>query len=217
MTEVVLKATKRTVTGRKVNQYRREGKLPAVMYGSNFESSPIFMDRHETVLALRGVSSSTVFTIDLDGEEYSCLLADVQKDYIRNEPLHIDFRVLTMGEAISAMVPLVFEGVAPAIAAFAGILVTPMTEVEVEAKPKDLPSEIKIDVSSLVDLNSTISVSDIDVGENVTILSDSNMTVASVASQMAEEEEEQEEELLEEDMVPEVIEKGKIEEEEIED
>lgn len=216
MTEVVLKANKRTVTGRKVKQFRREGKLPAVMYGSNFDATPIVMDRHETVLALRGVSSSTVFTIELDGEEYSCLLADIQKDYIRNEPLHIDFRVLTMGESITAMVPLNFIGVAPAIADFSGILVTPLTEVEVEAKPKDLPASIDVDVSSIVDLSATVSVSDIDAGKGVTILTDGNMTVASVTSQMAEEEEGLEGE-MDEEITPEVIEKGKIEEEEIED
>lgn len=215
MSEIVLNATKRTVKGRKVSQYRREGKLPAVMYGSHFDSTPIFMDRHETVLALRGVSSSTIISIDLDGEEYSCLLADIQKDYIRNEPLHIDFRVLTMGEAITAMVPLTFVGVAPAIAEFSGILVTPLVEVEVEAKPKDLPSEITVDVSGIIDLNATVSVADLDAGKNVKILTDGNMTVASVTSQMAEEEEE--EEVLDEEIAPEVIEKGKIEEEEIED
>jgi large subunit ribosomal protein L25 len=215
MSVVVLQAKKRTVTGRKVNQFRREGKLPAVMYGSHFDATPIFMDRHETVLALRGVSSSTVITIELEGEEFSCLLQDIQKDYIRNEPLHIDFRVLTMGEAVTAMVPLNFVGVAPAIAAFAGILVTPMTEVEVEAKPKDLPSSIDVDVSVITDLNETVSVADLNVGDGVTILTDANMTVASVTAQMAEEEEEEEE--LDEDIEPEVIEKGKTEEEEIEE
>ncbi len=215
MSQVVLTATKRTVTGRKVNQFRREGKLPAVMYGSHFDATPIFMDRHETVLALRGVSSSTVITIELEGEEYSCLLQDIQKDYIRNEPLHIDFRVLTMGEAVTAMVPLNFVGVAPAIAAFAGILVTPMTEVEVEAKPKDLPSSIDVDVSVITDLSETVSVADLKVGDGVTILTDASMTVASVTAQMAEEEEE--EEVLDEELEPEVIEKGKTEEEEIEE
>jgi large subunit ribosomal protein L25 len=216
MSEVVLNATKRTVKGRKVNQFRREGKLPAVMYGSHFDSTSIFMERHETVLALRGVSSSTIITVVLDGEEYSCLLQDIQKDYIRNEPLHIDFRVLTMGEAITAMVPLRFVGEASAVEEFGGVLVTPITEVEVEAKPKDLPSEIVVDVSGITDLNITVSVSDLVVGEGVNVLTDSNMTVASVAA-MAAEEEEETEEMLDDDIEPEVIEKGKQEDEEIED
>ena len=216
MSEVVLKAKKRTIKGRKVQQLRREGQLPAVMYGSNFESTSIIMELHETVLALRGVSSSTVFTIDLDGEEYSCLLQDVQKDYIRNEPLHVDFRVLTMGEAISAMVPLNFVGVSSAVTEIGGILVTPLTEVEVEAKPKDLPSSIDVDISVITDLSETISVSDLNVGKGVTILTDGSATVASVTSQMAEEEEETEEG-LDEEVTPEVIEKGKQEDEEIED
>ena len=216
MSEVVLNATKRTVTGRKVNQYRREGKLPAVMYGSHFESTPIFLERHETVLALRGVSSSTIITVELDGEKHSCLLQDVQKNYIRNEPLHIDFRVLTMGEAITAMVPLNFVGTAPAVLEFGGVLMTPIMEVEVEAKPKDLPSEITVDLSVLADLSTNISVSDLNVGEGVTVLTESTATVASVTAQTMAEEEETEEE-LDGEIEPEVIEKGKQDEEDFED
>lgn len=217
MSEVVLKATKRTVKGRKVNQYRQEGKLPAVMYGSHFDSTPIFLERHETVLALRGVSSSSIIIVDLDGEQYNCLLQDVQKDYIRNQPLHVDFRVLTMGEAISAMVPLNFMGEAPAVLDFGGILVTPLTEIEVEAKPKDLPSKIDVDLSVITDLNITISVSDLEVGKDVTIMTDTSATVASVTAQTMEEEEEEVEEELDIDIEPEVIEKGKQEEEEFEE
>jgi large subunit ribosomal protein L25 len=213
MSEVVLKATKRTVTGRKVNRYRVEGKLPAVMYGSHFGATPIFLERHETVLALRGVSSSTILTVELDGEKHSCLLQDVQKDYVRNEPLHLDLRVLTMGEAITTNVRLSFIGHAPALDKFACTLITSLQEIEVEAKPNDLPAEIEVDLSVIDDMSVTISVSDLKIGEGVTVLTDPDTTVASVTALAAEEAEEESDGSIE----PEVIEKGKREDEDFED
>lgn len=214
---VVLQAQKRTITGRKVGALRREGKLPAVMYGSDFESTPILLDLHETSLALRGVSSSTVITIDLEGKKHVCLVQDQQIDYLRNQMKHCDFRVLTAGVAISAMVPLNFVGEAPAVESFGGILMTTLNEIEVEAKPTDLPGSLDVDLSVLTDLGVNIQVGDIAVPNGVTILSDPEVMVATVTAPAMEEEEEAEEALFDEEVEPEVIEKGKQEDEEFED
>jgi large subunit ribosomal protein L25 len=217
MSEVVLQAQKRTVTGRKVGALRREGKLPAVMYGSDFESTPILLDLHETSLAMRSVSSSTVITIDLEGEKHACLVQDQQIDYLRNQMKHCDFRVLTAGVAISAMVPLNFVGEAPAVESFGGVLMTTLNEIEVEAKPNDLPASLDVDLSVLTDLGVNILVGDVAVPNGVTVLSDPEVMVATVTVPAMEEEEEEDEELFDEDMEPEVIEKGKQDEEDFED
>ena len=216
MSEVVINAQKRTITGRKVGALRREGKLPAVLYGSDYESTPILLDLHETSLALRNVSSSTVITIDLEGEKLSCLVQDYQIDYLRNQMKHCDFRVLTAGVAISAMVPLNFIGEAPAVEDLGGVLMTTLNEIEVEAKPNDLPGSLDVDLSVLTDLGINILVGDIVIPEGVTVLSEADVLVATVTAPAMEEEEE-EEALFDEEIEPEVIEKGKQDDEDFED
>ncbi|MBN2046296.1 MAG: 50S ribosomal protein L25 [Anaerolineaceae bacterium] len=213
MEKVVLNATKRSVTGRKVNALRREGKLPAVMYGTKFESTPILLDLQETTLSLRGVTSSTIVTINLDGEEYNALLQDKQRDFIMGTYLHIDFRVLDMTQKITANVMLQFVGEAPAIEAYNGMLNTDTTELEVEALPRDLPEHIEVDISGLMTPDDSIYVKDIVAPSGVEILSDPEALIVSVNVVQLEAEEEEEEELEAGDVEPEVIEKGKREEE----
>ncbi|MCD6475514.1 MAG: 50S ribosomal protein L25 [Anaerolineaceae bacterium] len=216
--KVVINATKRTVTGRKVNRLRRQGKLPGVMYGSNFESTPIFMDLHDVTLRLRGVSKSTLVTINLDGEEYTTLLQDRQKNFVRGNLTHIDFRVVDLNVVISASVRLRFIGEAPIITTMGGVLITNIQEIEVEALPGDLPETLDVDLSSLDSYSASISVADIDIPAGVSVLTPLEEKVASVIAPVIEEEETVEDELLGEEgeVEPEVIEKGK-QEEEIED
>ena len=212
--KVVINATKRTVTGRKVNRLRRQGKLPGVMYGSSFDSTPIFMDLHDVTLKLRGVSRSTLLTINLDGEEHITLLQDRQKNYVRGTITHIDFRVVDLNVVITTLVRLRFVGDAPAVDSLGGVLITNIQEIEVEALPGDLPETLTVDLSSLDSFSASITVSNIDIPEGVTVLTSLEENVARVVPPIIEEEP-VEEELLEEDgdVEPEVIEKGKQEEE----
>ena len=210
MDKVVLEATKRTVTGRKVNGLRREGYLPAVMYGTNFDSTPVLLNLHETTLKLRHVSSSTIVYINLEGKQYATLIQDKQRNFIQGSLSHLDFRVIDMNVVIKAMVPLTFVGEAPVIRTFGGYLMTELNEVEVEALPGDLPETIEVDVTSLTDYDVHISVADLKVSDKVSILSDPELIIALV-SPMAEEEEVTGEAAAAE---PEIIERGKKEEEE---
>ena len=201
--QIVIKATKRTVTGRKVQRYRREGKLPGVMYGSNFESTPIFMDLHETTLLLRGVSSSTLLMIELDGKQYATLIQDRQKNFIQGSFSHIDFRVVDMNVVIAANVRLNFVGDAPIIESMGGTLLTETQEVEVEALPANLPETLDVDLSLLVSYDTVITVADLVIPENVTVLADMETVLASAAPLAMEKEEE--ETGLEDGIEPEVI------------
>lgn len=215
MDKVILQATKRNVTGRKVGALRREGKLPAVMYGSSFSSTPILLDLHDASLALRDVSSSTIVYINLDGKEYATLVQDKQRNYILGTYLHLDFRVVDMNVAVAVMVPVELVGEAPAIQSLGGMLMHEMIEVEVEALPGDLPESIQVDVSALTDYEARITVGDLVVGKKVTVLTDPEQIVAFVTPLAQEEPEEEAEELFaEEGSQPEVIEKGKRDEEE---
>ncbi len=219
MSEIVtLDATRRDVTGKKVKVLRREGKLPAVIYGSGLEPAPILLDMRTATKTLRDVTMSTLVNINLDGKEHTTLVRERQYDVIKRELSHIDFLAVSMTETLKASVSLRLVGLAPAIKEFNAMIMQELESLEVEALPGDLPESIDIDVSGLAELGSNITVADLDLGSKVSVLADSEMVIAvAIAATRMEEEEEEVEELDEESMEPELIERGKRDEEEDEE
>jgi len=218
MEKVVIPAEKRDVVGKKVKTLRREGKLPAVIYGYGIDPISISLDAHSSSRTLARASSSTLITIELEGKQYPTLVREKQLDFIRNSLIHVDFLAVSMTEKITANVGIHVVGEAPAVKEFGAILVTALTELEVECLPADLPENFTVDVSGLTEISSGVYVKDITPPPNVEILTDPEEVIVVATAQAAEEEEEVEEELLEgeeeELEEPEVIGKGKEEDEE---
>ena len=215
MDKIVLNATRRTVTGKKVGVLRRQGKIPAIMYGHGFEPTTITLELQETTLALRGVSGSSLVNVSLDGEEHAALIREKQRDVIRGTLLHIDFQVVSLKEKLRTVVGIELTGEAPALADFNGILVNGISGVEVECLPQDLPERIVLDVSGLKNLGDGLFVKDVVLSDEVDILTDPEEMIAIVTTGTSQEAEEEEiEEGLGEETEPEVIEHGKKEEEE---
>jgi len=215
MDKIVVKASRREVIGKKVKQLRREGKLPAVIYGKHISPLPVTMDLRETSKLLRDVGRSSVLTIDVDGEEFSALLRDRQRDIFSGEYLHIDFLAISLTEKVRTQVGIALEGESSAIKDFGAILITGLERLEIECLPSDLPERITVDVSSITSIGDGIYVKDLVIPEGVDVHEDPDeMIVVATAPSMEEEEEEIEEELVEEEaeIEPEVIEKGRKEE-----
>ena len=215
MEKQVLKATKRTVTGKQVRQLRRAGQLPAVIYGHNVEPVAISLDSHDATLALSKVSSSTLISIDVEGHEIPTLVREKQRDYIRNVLTHVDFLAVSLKEKLRAEVSIELVGVSPAVKDFNAILVNGLTSLTVECLPTDLPEKFVVDISMLAVIGNGIHVSDIVVPDNIRVLDDpAEMIVVATAPAK--------EEVAEvvaaavpvegEGAEPEVIEKGKKEE-----
>jgi large subunit ribosomal protein L25 len=207
MAEVVLKAERRSVVGKQVKALRREGLLPAVLYGSHMEATPIQLNRHATMLALRGVSASALLTIDLDGEPHKALVREKQYDFIRRELKHLDFQAVSMTEKLRINVPVEVVGTSGAIQNFSGVLVINLSTLDIECLPGDLPTAIEVDITPIEHIGDAITVGDLKLSSKLTIYNDPSEVVAVVTSQAAEE--------LEEGAAaiePEVIEKGKKEE-----
>jgi len=217
MSKILLNAEQRTVIGKQVNQLRREGKLPAVIYGSKIDPKAITLDLRDATKILSTLTSSSLVTIVLDGKEYPSLVREKQIDFILGTLKHIDFLAVSLTDKIRASVSIIFEGESPAVKEYNAILSSGLNLIEVEAYPQDLPESFSIDISVLKEVGDSILVKDISVPENVEVLSDLEEMVLFASSQTieVEEEEELEEEAeLEEDVEPEVIEKGKKEGEE---
>jgi large subunit ribosomal protein L25 len=214
MEEIVLKANRRTVLGKQVKAIRREGQLPAVIYGHNIQPISIVLDLRDTSRSLQGIAPSALVTVDVEGELHRALVREKQRNKISGVLLHVDFLAVSMTEKLRAQVYIEVVGLSPAIKDFNGVLMTGLDELEVECLPNDLPERITADVSNLLKIGDGIYVRDLIVPKDVKILEEPDTMVALITSQAAEEEEVAPvvEEVVGEE--PEVIEHGKKEEEE---
>ena len=204
--EVLINAEKRNVVGKQVKALRRQGILPGVIYGRHIEAFPIQMDAHDAALILDKLTASSLITLDVDGEKFSVLMRDRQRDVIFGDLLHVDFLVVSLTEKLRATIELKLVGEAP-VADNPEVVVTQvLNDIEIEAFPQDLPEVIEVDISTLETVDDEITVADLDLGENIAILTDPNETIVSVGY-VAQEEVVEEAEVVE----PEVVEKGKKE------
>jgi len=180
MEKVVLKATKRDVIGKQVKAIRREGKLPAVIYGRHLEPISIVLDSHIAGMALAKISASSLVTLDVDGQEYPALVRERQRDYIKGVLTHVDFLAVNMSEKLRTSVGLAFVGVSGAVKDYNGILVHNLERLEVECLPGDLPERINVDIAMLKQIGDIIRVRDLTVSDKVRILADEDETIAVV-------------------------------------
>ncbi len=208
--EVTIKAEKRTVKGKQVAQLRRAGKLPGVIYGRHLEAFPIQMNAHEVGIKLGKLTGSSVINIDVDGVVHKAIIRDLQRDVIYSRPLHVDFLAISMTEKLKAVIDLHLVGEAPILDLGEYLLNQVVERIEVEAFPSDLPERIEVDVTTLATPEDLITVGDLNLGDKVTVLTPAEEVVVSIGRPALEVEPEVEATELE----PEILEKGKKEEEE---
>lgn len=209
MEKVVLSASLRTVTGKQVKSLRRQGQLPAVIYGHGVNPVAITLDAHSTSLILPTISSSHLIEIDVEGQMHTVLVRERQRHPVRGELIHLDFHEVSMTETLRLMVGLSFVGEAPAVKTYNAVVVNNFEEIEIEALPGDLPENLHVDISGLKEIGDMIMVKDIQVPSGVTVLSDMDEIVVVVTPPVSDEEPAEEAGMSE----PEVIERGKKEEE----
>lgn len=181
-----LTATKRTVSGKKVDALRKAGKMPAVVYGAKDEALSIELSAREFGHVLKDAGESTVIQLTIDGMEKNVLIHDVDYDPITNEPRHADFYAVQKGQKVEVAVSIEFTGVAPAVKELGANIIKVLHEIEVEADAMSLPHELTVDISSLATLDSQVLAKDIQLPSGVTLVTDPEEVVATV--QMPEEE-----------------------------
>ena len=210
MEKTVLQAKRRDVVGKQVKALRRQGRLPAVLYGKNIQPIPVTMDFREANRILPGITSSRLLVVNVDGEEHTALVREKQFHPVQGKLIHVDFMIVSLTEKLRANVSIHLEGESPAVRDINGILVPVIEEIEVECLPQDLPERILVDVSLLTEIGSAIHVRDLKLSDRVRVLTDPDEMVAVVTAPEAEE-------VVEEvapEIEPEVIERGRKEEEE---
>jgi large subunit ribosomal protein L25 len=162
---------------------RREGKIPAVIYGAGKDALPVSVDPRHVLRILRSDSGhNTIFDFALhDGERTKAMIVDWQYEPIKGHLLHIDLKRIAMDRALRVNVPIILQGVPAGVKTEGGILEQMLREVEIECLPGDIPSHIDVDVSELT-FGKVLRVSDLPHNEKLKFLSEANQPVAHVTS-----------------------------------
>lgn len=167
--------------GQALEALRKSGKMPAVFYGPKEKTTPITVSQAEFIKVWKKAGESSIIELVAKGEQHDALIHDIDMHPVTGAPRHADFYVIEKGKKVEVAVPIVFDGVAPAVKDKGGILVKVMRELEIEATPKDLPRDIHVDISSLTDLESVIEAKDIKLPQGVTLRVGPEEVIAAIA------------------------------------
>jgi large subunit ribosomal protein L25 len=167
MEQPILKAETRTVTGRKTRHLRKEGILPANIFGKKIKSLAISVKLKDFNTIFKSAGETTLVKVELEDkgkkDDRSVLIANVQKDPVSELPIHVDFHQVDLKEKVTASVPVELTGESPAEKLSVGTVVLYINEIEVEALPTDLPEKFIVDVSELSEVDQAIYVKDLKI------------------------------------------------------
>lgn len=172
-------------TGATLSSLRHAGSIPGVVYGAHQTSTPVAMEAIAFSKVLREAGEATIVSLTGLGASLPTLIHEVDRDPITGYPRHVDFYAVTKGEKVQVAIPLLFIGTSPAVEAGAN-LVKVLHEVEVEADPMNLPHDISVDLSTLVEVNSQIHARDLTLPAGVDLVTDSEDVIV-LTQEVAEE------------------------------
>lgn len=187
-----LKVEKREITGKKVRKLRREGIMPANIYGKELASVSVQVPVKDFEAIFKQVGETGLVDLMLDGERRPILIKNLQLSYPSRTPIHADFFQVDLSQKVKAMIPLIIAGEAKAVTDNVGMLLQPASEIEVEALPEELPENIEVNVENLAAIDDQISVGDLSVPGEVTVLTDPGQVVAKIGELVVEEPEPEE-------------------------
>lgn len=183
---------KRKIFGKKLKKLRKEGILPANIYGKAVKSQAVQLPYKEFEKVYKEARETGLIDVQLDGELKPSLIHNVQKDNLRNIALHADFFQVNLKEKVKTMVPILTTGIAKAVSDKLGLLLQPLSQIEVEALPTDLPENIEVNVEHLAAVNDQVIVADIKVPKGVTVLTLKDQVVAKIGELVSKEAQAQE-------------------------
>ena len=161
---------------------KNKDRIPSVVYGPGIKNLSLYVDYGEFEEIFKEAGESSLISLEIEGEkkERPVLVYEIQKDPVTDKFLHIDFYQASLKEEVEATVPLIFEGISPAVKDLEGTLIKDMIEVEVKALPQNLPHDIKVNIEGLKTFEDHISIKDLIVPKEVKILRESDEIIASI-------------------------------------
>ncbi len=221
---LTIKGEKREDFGKNASRrLRRDGKVPAILYGQGGPGIPLSLNKKDIFGILRSeAGENTLFKTSFDSESRDTMIKDVQIDPVSDEILHVDLIQIAMDKTVRVSIPVDVIGEAAGVKTEGGFVDLITREIEVECLPKDIPEHIVVDISGL-HLHQSIKIEEIAPPLNVEIVSDPHSVVVLIEAPTkeevvaVEEEKEEEVEVMAEEEEPEVIKKERFEEKEKEE
>lgn len=178
-----LSAAARTGTGKGVSRsLRREGRLPAVIYGHAREPQALSLDARELGRLLTHINAeTTVINLSVDGTASNTLIRDIQRHPLSRAVIHVDFQELVAGEKVVVKIPIVLTGTAIGVRLNGGIMTQILNELECRVDPTNIPNRIEVDITD-VTIGHSIHISEVKVPEGVEVLDDESGTIMIVSA-----------------------------------
>jgi large subunit ribosomal protein L25 len=192
MQELKIKATKREVLGKKSRFLRQQGITPAHLFGHSLESLAIQCDAAELATVVSHAGTTRLINLNLAGdkEPKKVFVREIQKDFLSRGIIHVDFFQVRKDVKLTMEIPIVLVGDAPAMKGKGRVMTRGLHFLTIECLPEQVPPQIEIDVTVLIELEDTIHIRDIKLGEGVAIHNDPNQLVAKVSEVIVKAEEE---------------------------
>lgn len=201
MENIILKADVRDLEKESLNAKRKDGVVPAVLYGQSKENKHIWLNALDFDRVYEKAGENTVISLEINGgAKENVMIYDYQSDPLSGKVTHADLLRVNMKEEVQTEVPLIFVGESPAVKENGGTLVKVLDNVEVKCLPGDMPHEFTVDLSKLATFEDKITIADLSVSDKVEILDSPETIIASVSAPRSEEELAQLDEKVEEDV-----------------
>jgi large subunit ribosomal protein L25 len=165
--KLTLEVNERELRKKKVGKLRREGIIPGVIHGKDFEPVQVQVDERAFELLYRKSHGTALVNLKLDGKTIMVLIHAVQRDKLRGNAVHIEFLKIDPNRQVTVDVPLVFVGVSPGEKEGKGKVAHEETSIHLKCAPSDIPSSIEVDVSGIMDKHDVIHASDLKLPQGV--------------------------------------------------
>ncbi len=185
---ITLKAEVRDIVGKKVAKFRKENKIPAVMYGNKIACQNLWLNDLDFSRVFSKAGESALVELEVGKEKHSVLIHELQHDHRSGKVSHVDFFQVNMKEEVETEIPLEFVGESAAVKAHGGVLIKNIDAVSVKCLPANLPEKFVIDLSKLETFEDHITVADLKISDLVEILLEDETVIALVAAPRTESE-----------------------------
>lgn len=182
-----LTAEHRTTVRKGLGTLRRNGLLPAVMYSADKQPLSLQLNSREASKTINRIQGTVLIDLAVKDATHKTLVREVQRNFITDEILHVDFYEVAMDRLMRVKIPVRLVGNAYAVTSLGGILVRGLPEIEIECLPGDLVSEIRVDLEPLKEINTALYVNDIKLPEKIKMISHGDEMIARVTYASLEE------------------------------
>ena len=174
---LTLEVNARNLTGKKVRQLRTKGLVPGVIYGSTTDAKAVQVDWATLRPVLRQAGGTQLLNLSVDGESINVLVRDVQRHPVRGDVMHVDFFAIDVEKTLRVNISIAPIGLQAAAKRLAANIYQPLTSIDIECLPADIPQIIEVDLSIIKETGDNLTVSDLPELKGVTYLADESATV----------------------------------------